>query len=128
LTTKLPQNPFIYGLGERVQSLRLPLGQTYTIWNKDIGTPFSQNVYGTHPFYMEMRNGNAHGVFLLNSNGIDLELQPNSLTYKIIGGVFDLWFIMGPSPAEVVRQYSEIIGKPHLPPYWVRSRFSSQLA
>lgn len=120
LTTKLPAAPFVYGLGERVQSLRLPYepAATYTIWNKDIQTPFSQNVYGSHPFYLEMRNGLAHGVFLLNSNGMDVVLQSGSLQYRAIGGVFDFWFIMGPTPIEVIQQYSQIIGKPHLPPYW----------
>jgi hypothetical protein len=26
-------------------------------------------MYGSHPFYMELRSGGAHGVFFLNSNG-----------------------------------------------------------
>ena len=44
---------------------------------------------GTHPFYLEV-DGNgyndAHGVFLRNSNGMDVELTETSLTYKVIGG------------------------------------------
>lgn len=42
---------------------------------------------GSHPFYLEQRtSGFAHGVFLRNSNGMDVILQPTSLTYKVIGG------------------------------------------
>lgn len=42
---------------------------------------------GSHPFYMDLRkNGLAHGVFLKNSNGMDVELKETSLQYKVIGG------------------------------------------
>ena len=42
-----------------------------------------------HSIYMEMgiTTGNAHGVFLKNSNGMDVVLQQNALQYKIIGGI-----------------------------------------
>lgn len=43
-------------------------------------------VDGSHPFYLEMRKGKAHGVFLRNSNGMDVILNDTSLTYRIIGG------------------------------------------
>ena len=45
---------------------------------------------GTHPFYLEVDGSGfgsyAHGVFLRNSNGMDVELTETSLTYKVIGG------------------------------------------
>ena len=42
---------------------------------------------GSHPFYMEVREGKAHGVFLRNSNGMDILLDDTSLTYRVIGGL-----------------------------------------
>eukprot|EP00026_Physarum_polycephalum_P002843 Phypoly_transcript_02852.p1 GENE.Phypoly_transcript_02852~~Phypoly_transcript_02852.p1 ORF type:complete len:845 (+),score=106.60 Phypoly_transcript_02852:55-2589(+) len=118
LSTILPDSPNIYGLGERVAPFRLP-SNTYTMWAKDIATPPIVNLYGTHPFYLEMRNtGLAHGVFILNSNAQDWILQSNSLTYKTIGSIFDIFVFLGPDPASVVQQYQSVIGLPHLPPYW----------
>jgi len=99
--------------------------KTYTIWNHDNLDIPKTNLYGQHPFYLEMRNGLAHGAFLLNSNAMDIQLNwkkggaSNQIIYKVIGGVIDLYFMVGPKPMDVVRQYQEIIGKPFMPPFWV---------
>lgn len=88
----------------------------------DQGTPYGPNLYGTHPMYMEIRQANsvgkAHGVFFLNTNAMNVHLESKLLTWQTIGGVIDVWFFMGPSPIEVIQQYTEVIGKPHFPPYW----------
>jgi alpha-glucosidase (family GH31 glycosyl hydrolase) len=36
----------------------------------------------------------------------------------MIGGVVDLFVLLGPSPSEVLTQYSHVIGTPALMPYW----------
>eukprot|EP01112_Ceratiomyxa_fruticulosa_P012496 TRINITY_DN3460_c0_g1_i1.p1 TRINITY_DN3460_c0_g1~~TRINITY_DN3460_c0_g1_i1.p1 ORF type:complete len:854 (+),score=189.03 TRINITY_DN3460_c0_g1_i1:554-3115(+) len=119
-STSLPSVPNIYGLGERVHAFRLDsTGSTYTIFNVDQGTPVDKNLYGSHPFYLDMRtNGLANGVFLLNSNAMDVYVGPGKITYKVVGGVIDLWFMLGPTPNQVVKQYHQIIGTPHMPAYW----------
>jgi alpha-glucosidase (family GH31 glycosyl hydrolase) len=118
LSTNLPKQPNVYGLGERAAPLRLPTNETYTIFARDNATPYLQNVYGSHAFYMELRNGSAHGVYLLNSNAMDVILSEGKLQYKVIGGIFDFFFMMGATPKEVVRQYLSIIGKAEMIPYW----------
>lgn len=118
IATSLPQSPNVYGLGERAASLRLPTGQNYTIFARDTATPYLQNVYGSHAFYLELRNGSSHGVYLLNSNAMDVLLEDGRLTYKVIGGIFDFFFVVGPTPQLVVRQYLSIIGKSEMIPYW----------
>eukprot|EP00026_Physarum_polycephalum_P002427 Phypoly_transcript_02433.p1 GENE.Phypoly_transcript_02433~~Phypoly_transcript_02433.p1 ORF type:complete len:897 (+),score=153.68 Phypoly_transcript_02433:115-2805(+) len=119
LSTVVPQEPNIYGLGERVAPFRLPLNTSYTMWAKDIATPPIVNLYGTHPFYLEMRNTSlAHGVFALNSNAQDWIVEPGYLTYRTIGGIFDIFVFLGPDPATVVQQYQAVVGLPYFPPYW----------
>lgn len=40
------------------------------------------------------------------------------LEYNTLGGIIDLYFLAGPSPKEVSVQYSEVVGKPVMQPYW----------
>ncbi|CAG8480957.1 7019_t:CDS:2 [Paraglomus brasilianum] len=93
---------------------------------RDIGSPLRENIYGVHPFYLDLRrSGRSHGVFLRNSHGMDVFLSSTSNTseieYRALGGVIDLYFILGGedgSPKTVIEQYTDIIGKPHMPNYW----------
>ncbi|CAZ80513.1 unnamed protein product [Tuber melanosporum] len=124
LKTSLPNDPNIYGLGEHSDSFRLPnINHTRTLWSRDsYGIPQNSNLYGNHPIYFDHRESGTHGVFLLNSNGMDIKLETvdgkSSLEYNVIGGVLDLYFFAGPEPAAVARQYAEVVGLPAMMPYW----------
>ncbi|RKP16814.1 glycoside hydrolase, partial [Rozella allomycis CSF55] len=76
------------------------------------------NLYGSHPFYLEMNKGRSHGVFLLNSNAMDVIKTSTSLTYKLVGGILDFYIFMGPLPTDVISQYWQVIGAPAMIPYW----------
>lgn len=65
------------------------------------------------------QDGNAMGFFLLNSNGMDVNVQPSpAITFITIGGILDFYIYMGPTPADVVKQHTEVVGKPFFPPYF----------
>jgi lysosomal alpha-glucosidase len=72
------------------------------------------------PFYMVLDpvDGTAYGVFLFNSNAMDVLLQPNAITYRVIGGVLDFYIFTGPRPADVVSQYMDLVGHPRQVPRW----------
>ncbi|KAL9944111.1 hypothetical protein D7B24_004845 [Verticillium nonalfalfae] len=124
LRTSLPEDPYLYGLGEHTDPFRLnTTNYIRTLWNRDsYGVPYGSNLYGSHPFYIEQRETGTHGVFLLNSNGMDVMVNKDDagqyLEYNTLGGVLDFWFLSGPSPVDVVKQYSDIVGLPSLQPYW----------
>ncbi|KAL1763858.1 maltase-glucoamylase, intestinal [Sigmodon hispidus] len=81
---------------------------------------YKKNSYGVHPYYMGLEeDGNAHGVLLLNSNAMDVTFQPlPALTYRTTGGILDFFVFLGPTPELVTQQYTELIGRPVMVPYW----------
>ena len=64
-------------------------------------------------------SGAMHGVLLLNSNAMDYSFGPEpSVTIRTIGGILDFFVFLGPKPEQVVQQYTWLIGRPIMPPYW----------
>lgn len=125
LRTKLPSEPSLYGIGSHTDPLRLnTTDYVRTLWNADAyRVPEGTNLYSSHPVYFDHRTGGTHGVFLLNSNGMDVIIDEDAnagkyLEYNTIGGVLDLYFFAGPTPVEVSRQYAEVVGLPAMVPYW----------
>ncbi|XP_029441992.1 LOW QUALITY PROTEIN: maltase-glucoamylase, intestinal-like, partial [Rhinatrema bivittatum] len=121
ISTRLPSN-YIYGFGENEHtSFRNDLNwHTWGMFAKDQPPGYKLNSYGVHPYYMGLENdGNAHGVLLLNSNAQDITFLPTpALTYRTIGGILDFYMVLGPKPELVVKEYTELIGRPVLPAYW----------
>lgn len=126
LRTSLPDSPHLYGLGEHTDPFQLnTTNYTRTLWSRDAyGTPAGTNLYGNHPVYFDHRGAaGTHGVFLLSSSGMDIKINKTAsegqyLEYNAIGGIVDLYFVAGPSPTDVSKQYAEVVGLPTMQPYF----------
>ncbi|KAM5542308.1 hypothetical protein V8D89_004181 [Ganoderma adspersum] len=138
LTSALPLGANIYGLGEVLASSGFRrdigtnggVGTVQTLWARDSPDPIDQNVYGSHPIYLEhrydatSRRAKSHGVFHFGAAGSDVLLltPPSSpvslIEYRLLGGTLDFYFFAGPSPQKVIEQYGELIGLPTWQPAW----------
>ncbi|XP_035210740.1 lysosomal alpha-glucosidase-like isoform X2 [Stegodyphus dumicola] len=120
LSSYLPSS-YIYGIGEHYGPFLRSVNWTkLTLFNSDLSPIPNHSLYGSQPFYLSLEpSGKATGVFLLNSNAMDVILQPTpAITFQPIGGILDFFIMLGSTPEEVVQLYTGIIGKPFLPPYW----------
>jgi alpha-glucosidase len=128
LSTSMVDDYNIYGLAESLHSFRLGTNWTQTFWasyNLDNDNVIDVNGHSTQPMYLETRypdgggESSSHGVYARNAHGQDWLLRPDRLTYRTIGGSFDLYFLSGDKPTSVISQYhTQIIGTPYLQPYW----------
>ncbi|OWA52227.1 putative maltase-glucoamylase 2 [Hypsibius exemplaris] len=122
IKTRLPTER-IYGFGEnRHRTFKRSLSAgAVPMWAKDEPPSYENgNHYGFHPYYMVVENDTkAHGVLLLNSNGMEHRFAPGpTLTLKNIGGILDFYFILGDNAEDVTQKYTGLIGRSFLPPYW----------
>ncbi|KAI9357878.1 alpha glucosidase [Pilaira anomala] len=120
ISTKVPKDANIYGFGEVTAPFRRTTNVT-TIWARDNADDMYRNIYGSHPYYTEIRDGKAHSALLMSSHGMDVITAEERITYKVIGGVLDFYFFVPKSgnPNEVSIAYTDLIGKPMMPSHWM---------
>ncbi len=117
----------VYGLGEKTGQLnkrgRQLGGFNFTMWNSD--TYAYENgtdpIYVSIPFYLVLREGRAHGVFLDNTFRSNFDIGRTShglLSFGADGGELDYYIIYGPEPKRVIQRYTEMTGRMPLPPRW----------
>ncbi|KFP64265.1 Maltase-glucoamylase, intestinal, partial [Cariama cristata] len=128
ISTRLASQ-YLYGFGETEHTMfrRDMNWHTWGMFTRDqppettlFLLQYKLNSYGVHPFYLGLEeDSNAHGVLLLNSNAMDVTFQPTpALTYRTTGGILDFYMVLGPTPELVVQEYTALIGRPVMPPYW----------
>ncbi|MFC7533766.1 alpha-xylosidase [Actinoplanes sp. GCM10030250] len=106
----------VYGLGERFGPL-VKNGQSIDIWNEDGGTS-SEQAYKNVPFYFT--NG-GYGVLVDHPGKVSFEVASEMVSrtqFSVAGQSLSYLVIYGPTPAEVIRKYTALTGRPALPPAW----------
>lgn len=107
---------WVYGLGERFTSF-LKNGQVVDIWNKDGGTS-SEQAYKNIPFYITNK---GYGVFVNDPGAVSFEVaseKVKKVQFSVPGESLEYFVIDGPEPKDVLKKYTDLTGKPALPPAW----------
>jgi alpha-glucosidase len=124
---RLRDDEQVYGLGEKIGPLNKRGwklgGYSFTMWNSDtFGYDNSTDpLYVSVPFYMVLRNGVSHGIFLDNTHRSNFDIGHQTegmLSFGAEGGALDYYFIFGPEPKQVVQRYTQLTGRMPLPPLW----------
>ncbi|WP_334077337.1 alpha-xylosidase [Paenibacillus sanfengchensis] len=106
----------VYGLGERFTAF-VKNGQIVDIWNKDGGTS-SEQAYKNIPFYVTNK---GYGVFVNDPGGVSFEVaseKVKKVQFSVPGESIEYFVIDGPQPKDVLDKYTQLTGKPALPPAW----------
>ncbi len=111
-----------YGLGEKAHGLD-KRGRHYEMWNTSDPnyTSDSDPLYQSIPFFITLRGGNAHGIFLDNTykTFFDLGKESESVYYfGAVDGPVDFYILHGPRITDVIDKYTAITGKPYFLPRW----------
>jgi alpha-glucosidase len=124
---RLRDDEQVYGFGEKNGRLnkrgRNLGGYAYAMWNSDTFAYDSDTdpIYASIPFYLVLRKGRAHGIFLDNSYRTSFDIGHSSqglLSLGADGGEVNYYVIFGPHPKDVIRRYTEMTGRMPLPPRW----------
>ena len=133
LDVQLQPDDLIYGLGQGTGSLNRR-DTKKDIWNIDVLGhasnihPNLRTLYQSIPFAIILRHGRATGLFWdfpghQHWDFTDSRLHVNSPSRSI-----DLYIFSGPTLAEVLYRYTQLTGRPTLPPRWAygyqQSRYS----
>lgn len=107
---------YIYGLGERFTPF-VKNGQVVDMWNEDGGTA-SEITYKNLPFYVTNK---GYGVLVDNEGDVSYEVASEKverIQFSVEGERLDYYMISGKTPMGTVEKYTELTGKPALPPAW----------
>lgn len=118
----------IYGFGEKFTPF-VKNGQNVEIWNSDGGTCTDQG-YKNIPFYISSK---SYGVLVNSSDKVSFEVMSDTVsrvTFTVPGEELEYFVIGGENLEDVLKNYTNLTGKPALPPaysfgLWLSTSFTT---
>ncbi|CAL2083328.1 glycoside hydrolase family 31 protein [Tenacibaculum sp. 190524A05c] len=117
-----PQGECYYGLGDKPMHLNLK-GKRIENWATD-QYAFGKDqdpLYKSVPFYIGMHEERSYGIFFDNTFKTFFDFcneRRNVTSFWAHGGEMNYYFFYGPDMQDVVTRYTDLTGKPELPPLW----------
>lgn len=112
----LPVGAHVYGLGERFTPF-VKNGQVVESWNQDGGTA-SEQAYKSVPFLI---TDAGFGIFVNSPARVSFEIASevvSSIQFSTRGQELEYFVIAGRTPLDILRAYTDLTGRPALPPAW----------
>ncbi|MEH6681556.1 MAG: glycoside hydrolase family 31 protein [Sediminicola sp.] len=112
-----------YGMGDKATHSNLK-GKRISNWAMD-QYAFAKDqdpLYKAIPFFVGLHGNMAYGIFFDNSfrTTFDFSHERRNITsFWADGGEMNYYFFFGPKIPQVVKAYTDLTGKPELPPLWV---------
>ncbi|RZS93842.1 glycoside hydrolase family 31 protein [Aquimarina brevivitae] len=122
MSKSAPQGECYYGLGDKPMHLNLK-GKRVENWATD-QYAFSKDqdpIYKSVPFYVGLHEERAYGIFFDNTFKTFFDFcheRRNVTSFWAHGGEMNYYFFYGPNMQEVITRYTDLTGKPELPPLW----------
>jgi len=112
-----------YGLGDKATQMNLKGKRVENFATDQYAYQKEQDpLYKVVPFYIGLHNKQSYGVFFDNTFRTFFDFcqeRRNVTSFWAEGGEMNYYFIYGPQMQDVVTTYTDLTGKPELPPLWV---------
>jgi len=134
LDISFPNHGHVYGIPQHATRLSLPTtsgdnayySDPYRLWNSDVFeymADSTMSLYGSIPVMYAHSAESTVGIFnaIASDTFIDIAHPDTKSSYThwiSESGVMDIFILPGPTPADIFKQYTSLIGTPALPAHW----------
>nr|XP_039248310.1 neutral alpha-glucosidase AB-like isoform X1 [Styela clava] len=136
----------VYGIPEHADHFALQStigGEPYRLYNLDVfeyELDSKAALYGSVPFMIGHNSKRTVGMLWLNSAETWIDVDSSKDSRGVMGtvfgyfagedvpevnvhwmsesGIIDIFFFLGPTPHDVMNQYTSLTGMPYMPPHW----------
>lgn len=117
-----PPGARYYGFGQKPGFLD-KRGRAMTLWATDepLHTPDRETLYQAIPFFIAVRDGRAHGLFVDSTARVRYDMaktRPDACRILVDDDYLDAYLFAGPAIKDVLARYTELTGRMELPPLW----------
>lgn len=109
-----------YGFGEKFTSPLDKRGRSFDLWCKDAFASQGNDTYVECPFFISPVN--RYAIYFHNTGRVVFKLgteDPGRYSFESPIGELDYYFFHNPDPKKIIERFTELTGRPSLPPGWV---------
>ncbi|KAI0087105.1 alpha-glucosidase [Irpex rosettiformis] len=134
LDISFPNHGHVYGIPQHATRLSLPTtagensyyDEPYRLWNSDVFeylADSTMSLYGSIPVLYAHNAESTVGIFNAISSDTYIDVAhpdtKSSFTHWVSeSGILDVFILPGPTPADIFKQFGNLVGNPALPAHW----------